>query len=158
MDDFRKYILSVVSAAMICSIVMNLSVRAGKSSGLINIVCGLFLATTVLMPIMNIELPDYYFRIQSIYETANHISQKASDTARENMASIIKEKTRTYILEKASSLNMDIDVEVNLDDEDLTPVGVVVTGTVSPYERTLLLDYIHKSLDIPEEQQQWKEK
>ncbi len=156
MEGIRYYILSFVCAAIICSIIKLLVARTGKIASLMNIVCGLFIGITALSPIMDFKLPDYNSNIQNVYETANQISQEAVFTTREDIAGIITEETQAYILEKASSLDMDVVVEVNLNEEDLIPESVVVVGPVAPYEKKLLANYIQQTLDIPEERQQWK--
>jgi hypothetical protein len=46
-------------------------------------------------------------------------------------------------------------VEVNLDDEKLTPDEIVIMGAISPYNKTVLIDYIQGTLGVPEEKLQW---
>lgn len=157
MEDLRQYILSLIGAALICSVVKNLIGSSSTSREVVRVVCGVFMAITALSPIVKIEIPDLTSYIQPFFSTATVISNNAVESSREDMAVIIKEETRSYILEKANSHNMDIDVEVDLDEEKLIPDGITITGSISPYDKALLSDFIRKTFDIPEGQQQWME-
>ena len=157
MDNLRRYIVSLICAALICSIVKILAGGIKASNIIINIVCGLFMMITVLSPVLDFEIPDLNSVFQPVYSEAVKISTDAMEASREDMAVIIKEETRAYILEKANLNNMDIDVEVKLDEQGLVPCGVTITGQVSPYDKTVLTNYIYRTLNIPEEAQKWVE-
>ena len=157
MDNLRSYIVSLICSALICGIVKILAGSIKASIFIIYIVCGLFLMITVLSPALDFEIPDLNSAFQPVYSEAVKISEDARDASREDMAVIIKEETKTYILEKANLNNMDIDVEVKLDEQGLVPCGVTITGQVSPYDKTVLTNYIHRMLNIPEEAQEWVE-
>ena len=61
MEALRQYVISVVAAAMLCGIVVWLfPIGSGKQVG--KLICGLFLAYTVLSPISRVDfsnLPDF---------------------------------------------------------------------------------------------------
>lgn len=61
MEALRQYVISVVAAAMLCGIVVRLFPNgSGKQVG--KLICGLFLAYTVLSPISRVDfsnLPDF---------------------------------------------------------------------------------------------------
>lgn len=155
MEEVREYLISLICASIICSIVKLLIPHSGKMKSIIHIMCGLFMGITALSPVINLKLPDYHTHILTVYDTANQISREAAQTRTENMARIIKDQTEAYILEKADSLDMDVAVEVKLN-EELLPERVVVVGAVAPYDRKILENYIQQTLDVPEEQQLWK--
>lgn len=157
MEDLRQYILSLIGAALICCVAKNLVGASGKSKEVIHIVCGIFMAITALSPIVKIEIPDLSSYVQPVFSTATEISHDAAESAKEDRADIIKEQTRAYILEKANSRNMDVDVEVTLDEENLIPSSITIIGSISPYDKAVLSDYIQKTFDIPEVQQRWAE-
>ena len=141
MDGLRQYILSLICAAFICSVLKTLLRRSKSATSIANIVCGLFLAITAISPIIDIQIPDINTDISSLYKNAAEISMDGWCMSQMNMAKIIKEETSAYILEKAKLHNMDVDVEVILDDQDV-PNGVIITGAVSPYDKTVLESYI----------------
>lgn len=157
MNELKQYIMSVVGAALVCGVIKSLVSGSGMKAAVVNMMCGLFVAITALTPVLKIEIPDLHNYINPISDTANEITQQAVTSTRQDMARIIMEEVRAYILEKANSLNMNIDVEVKLDDKELTPIGAIIVGSVSPYEKTVLGEYMERTLDIPEEKQQWME-
>ena len=72
------------------------------------------------------------------------------------LAQFIKERTQSYILDKAQSLNAVLDVEVTLSDDEIpVPVKVCITGKVSPYARGRLENLIIEDLGIEKENQIW---
>ena len=70
------------------------------------------------------------------------------------MKRIIKQKTETYILDKANALGAEITVQVVL--EDYIPAGVTIMGDVSPFVKSNLSASITQELNIPPEEQIWK--
>lgn len=157
MDGLKQYVISLIGAALICSVIKCFLGRNGTIVAIIHVVCGLFLAITVFAPVLDIQIPNFASYVEPILNAANDISQEAAESTKDEMAVIIKDEIRTYILKKASAHNMDVDVEVNLDDEKLIPGDIVIKGLVSPYNKTVLNHYIQETLGIPEENLQWVE-
>ena len=69
------------------------------------------------------------------------------------MCEVIKANTETYILDKATTMEVELNVEVTLD--GLIPKKVILQGAVSPYTRASLSDWIAQQLGIPREAQIW---
>ena len=155
MDGLQQYVMSLVGAALICSVVKNLVGGASRFKEVIRVVCGVFMVITAISPLMAVRIPDFDSYIQPIFDTGWKISNDAVNASKAEMVDIIKEETRAYILEKANSRNVDIDVEVGLDEEVLVPTEVIITGRVSPYDKALISKYILETLNIPEGQQRW---
>ena len=154
--DVRGYILSVVAAAAVCamvSVLVNQKTATGKIAGML---CSIFLTITALSPLVNI-------RFQSISDYFNDLSSDAEgyvedgkSSARESTAGIIKMQTESYILDKASSMGLEISVEVELDDDNNSiPCGVSVSGNVSPYAKQMLSAFLEDNLGIAKENQKW---
>ena len=155
MEEIRHYLLSVVTAALVCSLVQRFSENASKTRTIIRIVCGIFLAITVVSPWFQIEIPDVLSAAQPYSSSAEEIIAQGVKSASESMNMIIKEQTEAYILDKANCLDMHILVEVKLDAQNHLPESVTITGDVSPYDKSVLCQYITQNLDIPEENQKW---
>ena len=155
MDGLQQYVMSLVGAALICSVVKNLVGGSSRFKEVIRVVCGVFMVITAISPLMAVRIPDFDSYIQPIFDTGWKISNDAVNASKAEMVDIIKEETRAYILEKANSRNVDIDVEVGLDEEVLVPTEVIITGRVSPYDKALISKYILETLNIPEGQQRW---
>lgn len=152
MEAVRQYIISVVAAALLCGIVTGL-MPGGQASQIIKMVCGLFLAYTVLQGLtgLDIRFPDW----ESFAATdARQAAAMGESLGEEAQAQVIKEQTRAYILDKATALGLTLEVEVTLDEEKI-PREVTIKGQASPYERQRLQSIIALELGISKENQQW---
>lgn len=156
MDGIRKYLLSVVCAAIICAAVNVLTGKKNAHSAIIQFISGLYMALTLISPLVNIRLTDYtdYFRNFSVdAENAVAIGEAA---AIDELRAIIKDQTAAYILDKAVSMDTVIYVEVTLNNENPPiPCGVTLTGSVSPYTKEVLSRFIANDLGISKEDQVW---
>ena len=153
MEALRQYVISVVAAAMLCGIVVRLFPNgSGKQMG--KLICGLFLAYTVLSPISRVDfskLPDFSLRCMDDAEDAAAMGE---NLARDSMADIIKEETEAYILDKAADLHANLRVEVAVGEDNL-PAAVTISGEASPYARRQIQAMIANDLGISKENQKW---
>ena len=153
MDAVKEYLLSVTAAALICGIVSSLAGRNSSTSKLVKLLCGLFLASAVLKPLVDVRIDNIYDFADGVTLNGDIAVSQGEKMASEEMKRIIKQKTETYILDKAKALGLDIAVVVTL--EDYTPATVTITGDVSPYAKADLCASIAQELDIPPEEQIW---
>ena len=153
MDAVKEYLLSVTAAALICGIVSSLAGRNSSTSKLVKLLCGLFLASAVLKPLVDVRIDNIYDFADGLTLNGDLAVSQGEKMASEEMKRIIKQKTETYILDKAKALGLDIAVVVTL--EDYTPATVTITGDVSPYAKADLCASIAQELDIPPEEQIW---
>lgn len=159
MDGIRKYLLSVISAAIICSIVNILSGKKSAPSSLIRLISGIFMALTLISPLVNIRLSDYADYFSGFTVDANAAVAFGESAATDALRSIIKSQTEAYILDKADSMEVALDVEVTLNNENPpVPCGVMITGSFSPYSKEVLSQYIANDLGISKEDQVWTAK
>ena len=78
------------------------------------------------------------------------------ESASSAMADIIKQQTEAYILDKAVSLGVNIDVNVKMSDTNPpVPKEVILSGNVSPYMKNKMIQYITANIGISEENQRW---
>jgi len=95
----------------------------------------------------------YLSRIQY---SAEGIAEDGSKMALDAMADIIKQQSESYILDKALSIGAKIDVNVKMsDDNPPVPKEVILSGSVSPYDKQVISHYITANFGISEENQQW---
>lgn len=153
MEALRQYIVSVVAAAILCA-VLGGSLKKGATGNILRLVCGIFLLLTILEPISSADFEDFGEVLLPTRADAAQAAQVGEDAAREAMAQIITEQTRTYILEEAQALGVEVAVEVILD-EDNIPTAVTLLGDASPNERRKLQSTIALELGIPKENQKW---
>ena len=69
-------------------------------------------------------------------------------------AAIITQQTQSYILDKADTLGVCLEVGVELN-EEMVPWRVTMTGEAPPYARQRLEGIIQDDLGIPAERQVW---
>ena len=157
MDGIRAYLLSVVAAAIISALSVNIIGKKDAQSAVIKLLAGLFLSITVISPWTKIRLNNissYFETLKVNADDAVSAGTSVADTARDE---IIKEKAEAYILDKATSYGASIEVEVTLTEATpRTPESIVIRGTVSPYVRQRLQEVMENDLAIPKERQFWK--
>lgn len=155
MDGLRQYIISVVSAAMLCGIVTGL-MQKGTAREIIRLVSGIFLAFTVIHPIAGIDiasLTDYRF---SYADDAAQAAAMGENITRESLREIITTQSEAYILDKAAALNAELTVAVTVSEEDTpVPVEVHLSGEISPFAKQHLQSIIQSDLGIAKENQLW---
>lgn len=153
----RAYIISIVTASMICAIARGLLGNKTAVGRIANLVSGILLAVTVIAPLCNVTfngLTDYWSGLSA--EAEKYADQGVS-AAEKQKAHIIKSQCEAYILDKANRMGLQIAVEVELDGYNgNVPCGVVVSGNVSPYAQKQMASYIEDTLGIGKEQQRWK--
>ncbi len=155
--DIRQYLLSIITAAMICGIISVLfQEKKGSYAKIIKLISGIFLMFTVISPLGNVELTGFGDYTDTLKEIAEESVEEGVTAAAEERNAIIKQQTEAYILEKATSLGAQITVEVHLSDDSIPyPNAAVITGSVSPYDKAALVSYISTNLNIPEDSQIW---
>ena len=79
---------------------------------------------------------------------------EAQAEASAQMAAIITQQTQSYILDKADTLGVCLEVGVELN-EEMVPWRVTMAGEASPYARQRLEGIIQDDLGIPAERQVW---
>lgn len=155
MDGLRQYVISVTTAALICGIVSGL-VKKGGAGELIRMLCGLMLAIVVLRPIGSLHPEAFGFGLFPSSWEGESMAAQGEKIARQSMTDIIKSRTEAYILDKAAALEVSLAAKVTLSEDDIpVPVGVTLSGNLSPYARSQLTDVIAKDLGIPKENQLW---
>ena len=153
----RQYILSVTSAAIICAVIREL---VGQKSGylkVINLIAGIFLTVTVVAPWSKLEIDEFENYIQGFSADAESVVSIGEAYRQEEMSRLIKSQTEAYILDKADSLGIALQADVIVADSDpIIPYSVTVySGSIAPYKREQLKQYIANELAIPEARQTW---
>ena len=153
MEALRDYLISITSAALISGIVIGITKKSGSISSIVKLLAGLFMTVTVLHPLVDIRLSEAQFYWEQLSLDGDCTAAIGKTAAESEMKQIISDRSNAYILEKASELGADIQVEVLL--KDLMPDAVKISGAVSPYAKQQLSKYITTNLGIPLEDQNW---
>lgn len=156
MEEVRKYIISVTAAALLCGIITGIIGKKGSYCAIIKLLSGLFLAYTVIAPWTKIRLADFSNFTDDLSAEAEQYVQDGIIYAYSESAAIIKTKTEAYILDKAASMGLDIEVEVKLGSSDPPlPESAIIKGSVSPYAKEMLQVWFYNDLGIPKENLLW---
>ena len=156
MAEFGRYILSVVTAAMIVCICCSIFHEKSLMGALTRMIGGLFLAIVMLSPVAHWDYDVVTTFAQSFEIAGADAAREGSNLAADAMSAIIKEEISAYILDKAESLHAELTVEVMLSSgESPVPESVRIKGNVSPYAKAQLQRIMEKDLGIPKERQIW---
>lgn len=155
MGTLREYLLSVSVAAMLCGIASRFLGKKG-SAAITRVLLGVFLTVTVLLPLGKLDMSILdQWQLDFSADAQAAIAEGKSE-AQNRLADIIKEQTRSYILQRAEQLGADITVSVELSDQTLPqPVSVRIRGTLSAQQKQSLCTIITQELGIAKENQQW---
>lgn len=153
MGAIRDYLLSVTAAALICGAVCSLAGKKGSVPALLKLLCGIFLAATVIKPAVDLRIDDFSLISNLLPVDADQVVENGKEMAAKEMNRIIKEKAEAYILDKAMSLGAEVEVMIELNDG--VPVGITVKGDVSPFIKSKLSACITQDLGIEQEDQIW---
>lgn len=157
MEFVRQYLISIIVASVIVGIVSRFINKKNGNFAVIRLICGIFLSFTILNPLFKLKIEkigDFYI---DITENASSFVSEGKEVAVDAAGEIIKEKLQAYILDKASTLQLDVGVELTLD-ENLppSPQTVTIVGDISPYAKNVLSAFLEKEIGIAKENQQWR--
>lgn len=157
MPDLRQYLLTIIAAAILCALINRFIGEKSAVSGIIKLISGIFLSLYIISPFIKIEKWDFESFTHDIQQRAEDAVSTGTEMADESLSHIIKTKTESYILDKAASLDLSIEVEVTLDDSNPPrPYKVYVYGDASPYAKEILRKYILDTFGIAREDQHWR--
>lgn len=110
----------------------------------------------IIQPIGNLNLSYIAAFSESFDTSAKAASSDGAEMAENVRRAIIKSEAEAYVLDKAGSYGLSLEVQVNLSDESMAaPESVFLIGDASPYARTRLQNDISDGLGIPKERQTW---
>ena len=155
MPDWGQYILSVGLASLLVAVIGEFSDKKSSTGMLTRMICGLFLAFTVINPLTEVNF-DILEAFSQSYDLDSAAAVSAGTAmAEESMRQIIKERTEAYILDKARLLNCEPDAEVVIGQDSTVPISVRITGEVPEHTRRQLEEIMEKELGISKENQEW---
>lgn len=153
MEGLRQYAISVVAAAIICSILTRLASQ-DSVKGLIRLLSGLILTIVVIRPIVQMELPSLKEITLPQMSDADFAVEEGKELAQDSMQDIMKSTCEAYILNKASELGADIHVNVSVNSQHI-PFAAKIMGEVTSDIRKQLERTLEEDLGITKENQSW---
>ena len=155
MEMVRQYIISVISASVVCALFKGLLVKRA-SSKIVNVLCGMFLLFTFLRPVKDIDLLDMIVSFRWDESTTQESVHRGEELTQNAMADIISAEIASYVEKKANALGAKVHIEVRLTDEEIpSPAEMDITGQVSPYVRRQLEAFISENIGLEGEVVRW---
>lgn len=156
MVSIRQYLITLISASMLCSIAITFVGNKGAHSTIIKLICGLFVTVCVLSPVIKIEIEDVSSYFATLNADAASISSQGQEHYLDSTAAVIKSQLESYVLEKAAAMNANISVEFVMSSENcLLPESVKLSGSIAPFTKQRIEQFITSDLGIPKENQMW---
>lgn len=161
MTEFAgSWVRAIAGAALICAVAFALTPK-GKVKSILKLICGIVLICAIVNPVINKNLPDMSMDMSKYREQADEITNNAKDTKNSLSRTIIEDKLKAYILDKAKSYNAQLDsVSVSVkwgDEECWYPYEVSLTASIGEKEKQLISNAIEADLGIPKERQYWSD-
>lgn len=153
MQRIGEYIVTLTVCSMISGILLS-CLKDGPLKKVLHLSCGIILIAAVLNPLLDISLDDLDFSSICFYTDATDIISRGENLAADARHTLIKEKLQTYILDKASSWDIPLDVEVILDIEGV-PVQAKLSGKCSMEGKQKISDFLSDEIGIAKENQVW---
>lgn len=150
MEAVASYIFSLVCGGILCAVVLAFGDRS-----MTRLLCGIFMLFLAITPLRELDLEEFTLELDSIRSEAEDVANAGKNQADEAMVNIITETCASYILTEADQLGAQVTVQVEVDPGTQLPTAVTITGTVTPYARQILSNYMTDTLGIPKEAQQW---
>ena len=156
MQSLGQYILSIGLASLLVAIIGEFSDQKSATGTLIRMVCGLFLAFTVINPITKLNFGILETFSQNLRPETSTAVSAGTELAEESLHQIIKQETEEYILDKAHEWDCALTVDVNVGEGSIPiPESVQIIGDVPADVRKDLADILEQELGISKENQQW---
>ena len=156
MNLLKDYLIGLITVAIISAVLTTLTKNSKSCNQIIKMLCGIFMVITAISPIGKIQLHDLSVHISALSTEAKSLTEEGRLAAQQEREAIIKQQLEAYIIDKAHTLETEIQVEFTLSQDELQiPESIHIRGAVSPHTKSLLSQWIYKEFGIPEEQQQW---
>jgi len=159
MTDFAgEWIRAIAGAALICAAATALTPK-GKTKNVLKFICGIVLICAMVNPIIKQDFPSMSLEMSKYRSDADDIIASAEEKENKLSRTIIENELEAYILDKAQSLNMQLEsVEVSAkwgDEGCWYPYEVSITANIPQRERMLISNCIEAELGVPKERQNW---
>lgn len=155
MDAVRQYVISITASALLCGVLKGM-VGKGTAQGVIKILCGTFLAFAFIKPLTELSFTALADPFIPGMEAGQDAVAEGQNISKEAMKSEIAEQISRIIVRKAEEFGSEVYVEVYFSEDTMpVPVGLKISGSISPYAKVQLQQYIRSELGIDEEALTW---
>ena len=153
-----EWVRGIAGAALICAAATALTPK-GKVKNVLRLICGIALIIAMISPFLKLDLGSVSLDLSEYRKQADEITGEAEQKQNSLSRTIIENELKTYILDKAKSLNVQLDsVEVSVkwgDEGCWYPYEVSLSADIPLREKKLVSNSIEAELGVPEERQYW---
>ena len=152
----QTYLLRLITAALLVAVAVAITPE-GRVKRVVRFAGGLLLAALLLRPAGEMDFTAMSRAIARVQMEYNENATGIRAASSQVQSAIISQQTQAYILSKAESMGLalQVSVETRIDGVYPYPWTVTLTGPVSAGEKEVLARYIEENLAIPEERQTW---
>ena len=151
----RNWLTGLIGAALFCAVASELTPK-GSVRRVQRALCGIVMASALLMPLLRIDFADYALHLAQSREAAAAVTQRAGEVSRELNRWSIEAELEAYILDKAQTLGArveNVSVSVRWSTEGVWyPVSADIDGAY----HAGLADLIEGELGISKADQSWR--
>ena len=153
----KSYLCSLTAAALLSALLTAL-LPEGSGKRNVRLGCGLLLAVVALSPVMRLDYDSIAKQIAEIRLDTEAARTGVEIRNRELQARIISEQAAAYILDKADSMDVKLEVEVETRDAGSGPYpwSITLTGACGGEKQARLTQLIEEDLAIPAARQVWQ--
>ena len=158
-DAIRGYLLSIVAVCLLTALARSL-IPEGGVRRVSSVVCALLLVLCALSPLLQLDIDAVAQSLARIQMENETLRTGVAVKNRELVSQIIKQNTQAYILDKAASMGLTLQAEVEMHDggDYPYPYRVTLSGMCTEAKRQALTRYIEENLAIPAERQAWNDR
>ncbi len=153
MNTVSDYLIAVTAVSILCSILGSLITKKSAAASTIKMVMGIILALTVVSPLFDLRVTQFQWYIDELSSEAGISVSNGKEMATLATEEIIKDKLQSYILDKAISIGVRLEVDITL--KEMIPVQIQLSGPISPGAKAHLSSWIEDTLGISKEAQFW---
>jgi hypothetical protein len=156
MENVRDYMMSVLSVAIICSILVKMPWMGGTAGRMVKLCGGLILLFAILQPVANVKIRNPLLWLENIQAEAGDAIASGEMQTGTALYECIKKQAEAYILDKAETLGVALEVEIIMSEGTLPiPIGARLQGDISPYAKLRITSMIETELGISGDTLEW---
>lgn len=156
MSGVRGYLISIISACMICVIAQQM-VQKESMKKIVRFISGILVLLVVTTPLLSLngkELMTLLVEAGSQLEADTGMIEESAQTALEEH---VRSTTENYIEKKAREVGATVQAKVTVTQEEYpVPYSARITGSLSSTQQILLSTYMSRDLGIDTSRQEWE--
>lgn len=158
MSELGRYLLVIIMTAFSCELLQKLISSNSSVGKTVKLVSRVVILCAVLAPIVPKLGGEMMMYIPEFSDAASVLAQEGDEYAQKEMMAIIKSRCTSYIFDKAQSLGLSVEIDLELSEiAPHTPLRICISGRASPYAKNRLMQIIENELGIQREDQIWTE-